>query len=65
MNVKFKITRFCNWSQSLRYNLGMDVFRYRILILMKTGFFLLIQIFNQKNAKITGFWTRVNLIQQK
>ena len=57
MNVKFKITGFCNWSQSLWYDFGAEVFRCRILILMKTGFFLLIQIFNQEIQKSLDFGT--------
>jgi hypothetical protein len=55
MNIKLKITRFCNWLQSLRSNLGVEVFRCQILILMKTGFFLRIQIFNQKMQKSLDF----------
>jgi hypothetical protein len=57
MKVKFKITIFCNRSQSLWYNLRIEVFRYQILILAKTGFFLLNQIFNQKMKKPLDFGT--------
>src|SRR5674476_1446797 len=34
MNVKLKITRFCNWLQSLRLYFWLEVFRKRMLILI-------------------------------
>ena len=48
MNIKLKITRFCNWLQSLWLYFLVEVIRYRMLILIEIAFFLGIQIFNQE-----------------
>jgi len=56
MNIKLKITRFCNWPQALWYNFRVEVLRCRILILIKNGFFLLMQTSNQEMQKSQHFF---------
>jgi hypothetical protein len=62
MSVKWKITRFYNWLQSLWLYLWVEVFRYRMLILIGDWILLTNSDFKSKNAKITGFWNRVIFI---
>jgi len=47
----------------LKYNFGIEVFRRRILMLMKNGFFLRIQIFNQEMQKSLDFGTESHQIK--
>jgi len=55
MNVKLKITRFCNWLQSLWFYFCVEVFRYRMLILIGGWILLKNSDFQSRNAKSLDF----------